>query len=116
MATAIALPSPGLKPIDLLTNSREHGKLASTKQTKARTAAQDFEAFYDTQRCATSTEVQGTSTVLVISVDGKGVPMRKADLRTGTREAAEAQQPTGHRQRKPGERAHTKRMATVAAV
>jgi peptidoglycan hydrolase FlgJ len=46
MATAIALPSPGLKPIDLLTNSREHGKLTSTKQTKARAAAQDFEAVF----------------------------------------------------------------------
>jgi Rod binding domain-containing protein len=46
MATAIALPSPGLQPIDLLTNSREHGKLASTKQTKARAAAQDFEAVF----------------------------------------------------------------------
>ena len=80
-------------------------------------AAQDFEAFYDTERCATHTEVQGTSNVLVISVDGKGVPMRKADLRTGTRQAAEAQPPpTRHHRRKPGERAHTKRMATVAAV
>ena len=46
MATAIALSSPGLKPIDLLTNSREHGKLTSTKQTKARAAAQDFEAVF----------------------------------------------------------------------
>ena len=46
MATAVALPSPGLKPIDLLTNSREHGKLTSTKQTKARAAAQDFEAVF----------------------------------------------------------------------
>ena len=46
MATAIALPGPGPKPIDLLTNSREHGKLTSTKQTKARAAAQDFEAVF----------------------------------------------------------------------
>ena len=46
MATAIALPSPGLRPIDLLANSREHGKLTSTKQTKARAAAQDFEAVF----------------------------------------------------------------------
>jgi flagellar protein FlgJ len=46
MATAIALPSPGLQPIDLLTNSREQGKLTSTKQTKARAAAQDFEAVF----------------------------------------------------------------------
>ena len=79
-------------------------------------AAQDFDVFDDTQRCATPQEVQRTSSVLVLSVDGKGVPMRKADLRAGTRRAAEAQPPTRRPRRKPGERAHTKRMATVAAV
>jgi peptidoglycan hydrolase FlgJ len=46
MATAIALPGPGPKPIDLLTNTREPGKLTSTKQTKVRAAAQDFEAVF----------------------------------------------------------------------
>lgn len=79
-------------------------------------AAQDFADFYDTRRCATPQEAQHTSSVLVMSVDGKGVPMRKADLRAGTRQAAEAQPPTRCHRRKPGERAHTKRMATVAAV
>lgn len=79
-------------------------------------AAQDFETFYDTRRCATPQEAQDTSSVLVLTVDGKGVPMRKAALREGTRQAAEAHpSPHSHR-RKPGERAHTKRMATVAAV
>jgi hypothetical protein len=79
-------------------------------------AAQDFEAFSGTQRCATPTEGQETRTVLVISVDGKGVPMRQAALREGTRQAAEAQPSGRHPRRRPGERAHTKRMATVAAV
>jgi hypothetical protein len=79
-------------------------------------AAQDFDVFYDTQRCATPQEVQRTSSVLVLSVDGKGVPMRKAALRAGTRRAAEAQPPSRCPRRKTGERAHTKRMATVAAV
>ena len=79
-------------------------------------AAQDFDVFYDTQRCATPQEVQRTSSVLVLSVDGKGVPMRKAALRAGTRRAAEAQPPPRCPRRKTGERAHTKRMATVAAV
>jgi peptidoglycan hydrolase FlgJ len=46
MATAVALPSPGVKPVDLLANTREQGKLNSTKQTKARAAAQDFEAVF----------------------------------------------------------------------
>jgi hypothetical protein len=79
-------------------------------------AAQDFEAFYETRRCATPLEAQRTSSVLVITVDGKGVPMRKADLRKATRQAAEAQPHTRCPRRKPSERAHTKRMATVAAV
>ena len=79
-------------------------------------AAQDFEAFYETRRCATPQETQRTSSVLVISVDGKGVPRRKAALRAGTRRAAEAPPPPRGHRRKPGERAHTKRMATVAAV
>jgi len=79
-------------------------------------AAQDFNAFYDTRRCATPQEVERTSSVLVLTVDGKGVPMRKADLRAGTRRAAEAQPPPRCPRRKSGERAHTKRMATVAAV
>ena len=79
-------------------------------------AAQDVEAFDDTRRCATLQEAQGTSNVLVIRADGKGVPMRQADLRAGTRQAAAAPpSPRGHR-RKPGARAHSKRMATVAAV
>lgn len=46
MATAFALPTPGLKPIDLLANSAIQGKLAPAKQSKAHAAAQDFEAVF----------------------------------------------------------------------
>ena len=46
MANSIALPAPGPKPVDLLTNSSQPGKLGATKQTKARAAAQDFEAVF----------------------------------------------------------------------
>jgi len=46
MANSIALPTPGLKPVDLLTNSSHPGKLGPTNQTKARAAAQDFEAVF----------------------------------------------------------------------
>jgi flagellar protein FlgJ len=46
MATAFALPTPGLKPIDLLTTGAIQGKLAPAKQSKARAAAQDFEAVF----------------------------------------------------------------------
>ena len=79
-------------------------------------AAQAFATFDDTRRCATPQEAQDTSRVLVLTVDGKGVPMRKAALREGTRQAAEAHPSPHGPRRKPGERAHTKRMATVAAV
>lgn len=46
MASTFALPSPGLRPIDLLTNSAAPGKLNPTSQAKARAAAQDFEAVF----------------------------------------------------------------------
>ncbi|HYC18778.1 MAG TPA: flagellar assembly peptidoglycan hydrolase FlgJ [Pseudolabrys sp.] len=46
MASAFALPSPGLNPLDLLANSKEPGKINLMKQTKARAAAQDFEAVF----------------------------------------------------------------------
>jgi len=46
MANSIALPTPGPKPIDLLTNSPQPGKLGATKQSKARATAQDFEAVF----------------------------------------------------------------------
>lgn len=97
------------------TTTGAHVPKRQAEQLVAR-AAQDFEAFYDARRCATPQEAQDTSSLLVLTGDGKGVPMRQADLRAGTRQAAAAHpSPRGHR-RKPGERAHTKRMATVAAV
>jgi len=46
MTSSFALPSPGLKPLDLLTNSKGADKFNLTKQTKARGAAQDFEAVF----------------------------------------------------------------------
>ena len=46
MASAFALSAPGLKPLDLLTNSTAPDKLNSVKQTKASAAAQDFEAVF----------------------------------------------------------------------
>lgn len=79
-------------------------------------AAQDFEAFYDSQRQATPREVKATSAVLVISTDGKGIPVRKADLRAQTRAAAEERKPHRQHRRSKGEKPHTKRMSTVAAV
>jgi hypothetical protein len=52
-------------------------------------AAVDFDAFYDMRHGSTA-EGQGTGSVLVTSVDGKGVAMLTRDLREQTRKAAEA--------------------------
>jgi len=46
MTSTFALPSPGQKPLDLLTNSTAQTKLAPTTQAKARAAARDFEAVF----------------------------------------------------------------------
>jgi hypothetical protein len=76
-------------------------------------AAQDFVEFYD-QREAPAAE----GPILVISADGKGVPVRQEDLRPETRAEAKrrkaaAKDPRGDTDEK---RKASKRMATVAAV
>jgi len=52
-------------------------------------AARDFDAFYQ-RRHGQSAEAETTGSVLVTSVDGKGVVMRTQDLRKQTRKAAQA--------------------------
>jgi len=75
--------------------------------------AQDFEPFYSAR------QTQGpepTSDILAMSVDQKGVVVRKEDLRPATQKAAEqAVQRPGARLN-PGEKRNRKRMATVATV
>lgn len=48
MESTFTLPGPGLKPLDLLTRTTESAKPTSANQTqtKARAAAQDFEAVF----------------------------------------------------------------------
>lgn len=75
-------------------------------------SAQDFDDFY-TQR---ELPAGSGGEVLVISADGKGVAMRRSDLRPATRKAAESRQPRFSHRLTKGEKRHTKRMATVAAV
>jgi len=82
----------------------------------ARRASRDFELFYEQQRSQNAREVKKTSSILAITVDGKGVPMRKSDLREATRRAAEERKPHLKHRRSPGEKSKTKRMSTVAAV
>ena len=78
-------------------------------------AAQDFDAFYHTRQ-ALAGEDQGVSSILAISVDGKGVTMRTQDLRKQTRKAAAARAHKMGTRLSKGEKKNAKRMATVAAV
>jgi hypothetical protein len=81
-----------------------------------RRAAQDFDGFYLARRLAWPTETTPSSQVLVLTFDGKGVPMRPVDLRPATRAAAARRQRKLARRLTKGEKRHTKRMAQVAAV
>ena len=47
MGSTLAMPAPGLKPLDVLTNSMSAPKAPSpNSEAKARAAAQDFEAVF----------------------------------------------------------------------
>lgn len=78
-------------------------------------AAEDFEAFYEMRQVDPARQVSPRS-ILVMSVDGKGVVMRTEDLREKTREAAMAREHKMTTRLSKGEKKNAKRMATVAAV
>ena len=80
-----------------------------------RRAAEDFNDFYLARRLAWPAETRASSDVLVLTFDGKGVPMRHADLRPATQAAARRVRTLATRLTK-GEKRHTKRIAQVAAV
>jgi hypothetical protein len=75
-------------------------------------AAQDFDAFYE-QR---SVQAEAEGSLLVLSFDGKGVVMRREDLRPATRKAQGQRQRRLSKRLSKGEKRNAKRMATVAAV
>jgi hypothetical protein len=75
--------------------------------------SQDFEAFYASRR---SDEPEPTLDPLVISLDDKGIVMRREDLREATRKAAEREQHKLKTRLSQGEKRNRKRMATVAAI
>jgi hypothetical protein len=78
-------------------------------------AAQDFEDFYE-QRQAQSRAAPHTGSILVLTVDGKGVVMVPEDLRDVTRRAAAKRDKSFTARQAQGRRLHAKRMASVAAV
>jgi len=75
-------------------------------------AAQDFDDFYASREA----ERENTSDLLVLTFDGKGVPMLREGLRPETRAAAEATPKRLHTRLTKGEKRHRKRMAQVAAI
>ncbi|MBI5590265.1 MAG: ISKra4 family transposase [Deltaproteobacteria bacterium] len=78
-------------------------------------AARDFDAFYETRHSAAASNAD-TGSVLVVSVDGKGVTMLKRDLRQQTRKAAEERAHKMGTRLSKGEKKNAKRMACVATV
>lgn len=81
----------------------------------AQRAAQDFDNFYEEVSRAESESSQARDFVVLTS-DGKGIVMRREDLREATRKRAkEKSHKLKHRMTK-GEKKNAKRMATVGAV
>ena len=78
-------------------------------------AAQDFEDFY-AMRQQHSRAAPHSGSIVVLTVDGKGVVMRPEDLREVTRRAAAKRDQTFTARLGQGRRLHAKRMASVAAV
>jgi len=78
-------------------------------------AAQDFDLFYETRReCAEAEQTNGA--IVVMSVDGKGVVMRREDLREATRKAALSKSNKLSKRLSKGEKRNAKRMAAVAVT
>lgn len=98
--------------------SRSNGVMVPKRQAEqlAERAAADFEAFYDARRAASAAEEAKSGELVVLTSDGKGVPMLKKHLREQTRKAAEAEKHRLSKRLSKGEKPHRKRMATVASV
>jgi hypothetical protein len=84
-----------------------------TAEMLAHKAAMDFDAFYAKKDAP---KTQQDPTLLILTTDGKGVVMRKEDLREATRKKAESTKHKLQKRKSKGEKANAKRMATVASV
>src|SRR5205807_3667027 len=71
-------------------------------------AAQDFEAFYAQRQAGAGADPQAGS-ILILTVDGKGVVMRPEDLREPTQRAAAARAKTFTARLGSGRRLNAKR-------
>ena len=99
------------------TIARHTGANVGKRQLRELTerAAQDFDLFYQTRRECAGTE-QANGSIVVISVDGKGVVMRREDLREATRKAAVSKSHRLSKRLSKGEKRNAKRMAAVAVT
>ena len=102
-----------LKTLDSYTGAKVSKRQA---EEITRRVAQDFNAFYEQERAGSVATAAETGRVLVVTADGKGVPMIKRDLRPATQAAAETRLPRLSHRLSKGEKKGFKRMATVAAV
>lgn len=81
----------------------------------AQRAAVDFDEYYAARQASARRE-PAEEPILVLSVDGKGIVMRREDLRPATRRVAESRQRKLSTRLSKGEKRGAKRMATVATV
>ena len=100
------------------TISSTTGASVPKRQTEemATRASIDFDAFYETRQQEALAHVSEAGRILVMTMDGKGVAMRKEDLREPTRLKAEQRVHKMKKRLARGEKRNAKRMATVAAV
>ena len=106
--------------IDEVVNSisKLSGATVAKRQVEelAQRAAADFDSFYATRSVKKPAEVAQSAPLLVIQTDGKGIVMRKEDLREVTRKAAEVSRQKMSKRLSRGEKHNRKRMAQVASV
>lgn len=102
----------GVKALEMYTGARVPKRQF---EELVKRAAQDFEAFY-AQRQTDAGAGRQMGSILVLTVDGKGVTMLPEDLRERTQRAAAARAKTFTARLGSGRRLHAKRMASVAAI
>lgn len=79
-------------------------------------AAQDFDSFYQQKSGPQPLEEAASLPLIILSMDGKGVIMRREDLREATQKRSEKLHHKLNKRTSRGEKANAKRMATVASV
>lgn len=93
------------------------GALIPKRQAEilAKKAAEDFDEFYINQDLSESKSACELP-LIVLTTDGKGIVMRRDDLREVTRKKAETAKHKLNKRLSRGEKANAKRMSTVASV